>query len=89
MAPLIEPDVAVIAARSCGHSCDQTRAAYRGLLLSLYVPVATICCVLPTVTEGVSGVTVIVVRVGSTMKAPHPDMVTTNHTSQMPPGPIR
>ena len=42
------------------------------VLPSLYVPVATICCVFPAVIEGVAGVTVREVSVGLTMKPLQP-----------------
>lgn len=37
-----------------------------------YVPVATICCVLPTATDGVEGETVTVVNAGGIKKFLHP-----------------
>jgi hypothetical protein len=42
------------------------------VLLSLYVPVAVICCVLPSVIEGVWGVTATLESVGFTMNPLQP-----------------
>lgn len=46
-----------------------------------YVPVAIICCVLPTATEGVAGDTVTVVNVGPIKKSLHPPVIKTTVAS--------
>jgi hypothetical protein len=52
---------------------DQPAASVTVSVVPLsYVPVATICCVLPIATEGVEGDTVTVVKVGPIKKFLHP-----------------
>jgi hypothetical protein len=46
-----------------------------------YVPVATICCVLPTITDGVEGDTVTVVKVGPIKKFLQPAVIRAPSTS--------
>jgi len=51
------------------------------VLPSSYVPVAVICLVLPTETDGVAGVTVMLVNVGSTKKPLQPERLTVTRMS--------
>lgn len=63
--PVTRPEFETVAAASL--SDDQlTEPVMSFVLPSLYVPVAVICLVELTVTEGVTGVTVMELRVGST-----------------------
>ena len=52
------------------------------VLPSSYVPVPVICLVVPTETDGVAGVTVMLVNVGSTKNPLQPDRLTVTGTSR-------
>ena len=96
VAPTIVPDVAVMlevpaetpvtspavltVATAVSDDAQVAELVMIFVLPSLYVPVAAICCVLPAVTDGVEGVTVMAVKVGLTMNPLQPTRANPHHS---------